>query len=57
MAKAAGNSDPAYKLSFFGQSPPVACIALARLIGTELELYADPKLSADALPALHISYR
>ena len=46
-----------FKVSFHEKAPPVAIIATAKLLGIQLDLYADPKFAPNALPTLDISNR
>ena len=57
MEGAANGKALSFKLAYHEKSPPVAIIALAKLLGIQLDLVADPKFAADALPSLCISHR
>lgn len=57
MQGAANGKPLAFKVSFHEKSPPVVIVAIAKLLGLQLDLVADPKLAANAPPTLHISNR
>jgi hypothetical protein len=45
------------KLTFWERAPPLAAVAAARAAAVELDAKADPKLTKDSAPILHLPHR